>query len=110
MIHNSKLVRIYTKISNPLIDKGNKQLPLFFKDKIQEKFIPKKQDLPIQYNYKKEPYIDSLDKVINEYNNQTQPYYSELDNIKNVNKQTPVYLSEVIKTPSKRDIKTKNKQ
>lgn len=107
MIHNSKLVRIYTKISNPLIDKGNKQFPLFFKDKIPEKFIPKKQDLPIQYNYKKEPYIDSLDKVINEYNNQTQPYYSELDNIKNVNKQTPVYLSEVIKTPSKRDIKTK---
>lgn len=107
MIHNSKLIRTYTKISNPLIDKGNKQFPLFFKDKIPEKFIPKKQDMSIQYNYKKEPFIDSLDKVVNEYNNQSTSDYFGLNDTKQSNSRKPIYLPEVVKTPSKRDIKTK---
>lgn len=107
MIHNSKLVRTYTKISNPLIDKGNKQFPLFFKDKIPEKFIPKKQDMSIQYNYKKEPFIDSLDKVVNEYNNQSTSDYFGLNDTKQSNSSKPIYLPEVVKTPSQRDVKIK---
>lgn len=103
----NKLTKKYTQINEPFNYKTKDPIPLFFKNKLPQKFIPNNSNESIQYNRRGNPFIDSLDQVVNNYN--YYPPYNKLnfDERKEAYRKDPIYLPEVVKTPSQKDIKTK---
>ena len=103
----NKLTKKYTQINKPFNYKTKDPIPLFFKNKLPQKFVPNNSNESIQYNRRGNPFIDSLNQVVTEYNSYPQYNKLDFDERKEAYRKDPIYLPEVVKTPSQKDIKTK---